>query len=144
MLSARPGELGAADEEALRRHLAGCDACQARLADGAAAAGLVAEGLLAAAARVDLAPLADEVMARVGRRGLAGALRWLARHRAVAAATALAPAALALGLVLYFGGEADVAPLAGEVEVVAEGFAPVVLTGEEGPVVLLGETAEGS
>ena len=140
MLSARPWELPAADAEALDRHLAGCQACQGRLADGAAAAGLVAEGLLAEAAKVDFAPFVDQVMARVERPlGLAGALRWLGRHRAVAALSALAPAAAALGLVLFLGGEAELAPVEGEVEVVAEGRAPVVLTGAEGPVVLLGE-----
>jgi anti-sigma factor RsiW len=151
MLSARPGELPRADEEALHLHLAGCDACQARLADGVAVGGLVAEGLLAEAARVDFAPFVDQVMARVGmpsaapgrRRGL---LAWVRGHRLAAAFSALAPAAVAVALALFLTGGEDQAPLAGEVqvEVVSEGRAPLVLSADEGPVVLLGDPAEGS
>jgi hypothetical protein len=60
------------------------------------------------------------------------------------ALAALAPAAAAAALFIYLGGEADPAPLAGEVEVVAEGRAPVVLTGDDGPVVLLGDLDDGT
>jgi len=140
LLGARPGELSAADQAALQDHLAGCGACQARLADDVAAGGLLSEALLAEAAQVDLAPFVDQVMARVERpAGVRGFLRWVRRHKAV---TALG----ALGLVLWLGGAPEPVPHAGEVEVSAEGRAPVVLTSEEGPVVLLGDpqTPEGS
>lgn len=148
MLGARPGELSAAEEAALHAHLAGCDACQGRLADAAATEGLLAQALLDEAARVDFAPLVDQVMARVERpRGLRGALRWVRRHKAVAAFTALAPTLAGLGLILYLSGAGrDSGPRAGDVEVISEERAAVVLTTAEGPVVLLGDPVkpEGS
>jgi anti-sigma factor RsiW len=143
LLSARPGELPPAEEQALLAHLAGCDACQALLADGKALEGLVAEGLLAEAARVDFAPFVDQVMARIERpRGLRGILRLAARHKVATAAAALAPALAALAVILYVSGGAPEVPEAGDVEVIWEGRAPVVLTTESGPVVLLGDAAE--
>jgi anti-sigma factor RsiW len=148
MLGARPGELSAAEERALQTHLAGCDACQGRLADAVATEGMVAEALLSEAARVDFAPFVEQVMARVERpRGLRGALRWLRRHKVITALGALAPTLAGLGLIVYLStGRPEVAPQAGEVELVSEGRAPVVLTTDEGPVVLLGDPAspEGS
>lgn len=141
MLGARPGELGAADEAALHEHLAGCDACQGRLADGEAVGGLVSQALLAEAARVDFAPFVDQVMARVEPGGVRGFLRWLRRHKAVAAAAGLAPTLAALGLIVYLSG-GDAAPQAGEVEVVAEGRSATVITTQDGPVVLLGDPSE--
>lgn len=144
MLSARPGELAPGEESALRAHLAGCDACRARLDDGKATDGLVAEALLAEAARVDFAPFVDQVMARVDHRGgLGGMLGFVARHKAAAAATALAPALAALGILLYVsGGGPEWVPQEGDVEVIAEGRGPLVLTTEAGPVVLLGDPTE--
>lgn len=143
MLSARPGELSPGEEGALRAHLAGCGACRARLADGEATDGLVAEALLAEAARVDFAPFVDQVMARVDRRGgLGGMLGFVARHKAAAAA-ALAPALAALGILLYVSGSGpEMVPQEGDVEVIAEGRGSLVLTTESGPVVLLGDPAE--
>lgn len=142
MLSARPGELAPGEESALRAHVAGCDACRARLDDGVATDGLVAEALLAEAARVDFAPFVDQVMARVEpRRGLGGMLGFVGRHKAAAAA--LAPALAALGILLYVsGGGPEAVPQMGDVEVIAEGRGPLVLTTEAGPVVLLGDPTE--
>jgi anti-sigma factor RsiW len=144
MLSARPGELLPAEERALEAHLAGCDACQARLADGKAVDGLVAEALLAEAARVDLAPLVDQVMERIERpRGARRLLGWFRHHRLATAAAGLGPALAALGIALYLtGGAPDAAPEAGDVEVISEGRGPLVLTTESGPVVLLGDPDE--
>ncbi len=141
MLSARPGELPPTEEQSLLAHLAGCGDCQARLADGKAIEGMVAEALLAEAARVDFAPFVDQVMARVGRRR--GFLGLLSRHKLATALAGLAPALAALGLILYLtGGPPDLEPELGDVEVVSEARAPVVLTTEAGPVVLLGDPDE--
>lgn len=140
MLSARPGELPADEERALRAHLEGCGACRARLADERALDGLVARALLEEAARVDFAPFVDQVMARVERpRGLRGMLSFVARHKVAAAATALAPTLAALGIILYVSRGPEVVPQVGDVEVVSEGRGPVVLSTEAGPVVLLGD-----
>jgi anti-sigma factor RsiW len=146
LLLARPGELGAPEEQALHGHLAGCDACQARLADGLALDGMVAEALTAQAARVDFAPFVDQVMARVQPGGLRGLLRWVRQHKAVAALGGLAPTLAALGLIVYFSMDrvVDTGPQAGDVELVSEGLAPVVLTTSDGPVVLLGDAGDGS
>lgn len=144
MLGARPGELPAADEAALHEHLAGCDACQARLADAAALSGALAEALAAEAARVDFAPFVDQVMARVERPGgVRSFLRWLRGHRLVAATTALAPTLAALGLIVYLSrGGTEPSPMAGDVEVTAVGRATVVLQDADGPVVMLGDPTD--
>lgn len=144
MLGSRPGELSRADEEALHAHLAGCDACQARLADGAALGTALSETLQAEAARVDFAPFVDQVMARIEKpAGLRGLFRWLRRHRLVAATSALAPTLAALGLIVYLSRDgSEPAPMAGDVEVIAEGRAPVVLSDDDGPVVLLGDPSD--
>ena len=141
MIGAREGELSAEEGAALEAHLAACPACRAMAADAAALDGVVSEALLAEAARVDFAPFVDQVMARVDHRGgLGGILGFVARHKAAAA---LAPALAALGILLYVsGGVPDVVPEAGDVEVVAEGRGPLVLTTEAGPVVLLGDPTE--
>lgn len=146
MLEARPGELTDPEEQALHAHLAGCDACQARLADGRALDGLVAEALRAEAAQVDFAPFVDQVMARVEAGGLRGFLRWVRRHKAVAALGGLAPTLAAVGLIVYFSMDRllDTGPQAGDVEVISEGQAPVVITTSDGPVVLLGDGGNGS
>lgn len=144
MLGARPGELGPADEAALHDHLAGCDACQARLADAVALGGALSEALLAEAARVDFAPFVDQVMARVERPGgVRGLFRWLRSHRLVAATAALTPTLAALGLIVYLSrGGSEPAPVAGDVEVTAVGRATVVLQDDDGPVVMLGDPSD--
>jgi len=144
LLGSRPGELSGAEEEALHAHLAGCDACQARLADSLALGTALSEALQAEAARVDFAPFVDQVMARVERpAGVRGFLRWLRSHRLVAATTALAPTLAALGLIVYLSrGGSEPAPMAGDVEVTAVGRVPVVLSDEAGPVVLLGDPSD--
>ena len=48
----------------------------------------------------------------------------------------------ALGLIVYLS-SGDAGPQAGDVEVVAEGRAPMVLTTQDGPVVLLGDPSDG-
>ncbi len=65
LLGSLPGELDPALEAGVAAHLETCAACQARLADVEALSGLVREGLAAEAARRDLAPLADAVLARI-------------------------------------------------------------------------------
>ncbi len=144
VLAARPGELSAPEAAALADHLAGCAACQARLADERAVDGLVGEALLAEAARVDFAPFVDQVMARVEPGGLRGALRWLRRHPLVAGLSALAPPLAALGLIVYLSGGGEAGPVAGDLELETEGSGAMVLHTEEGPVVLLGDPGEGS
>jgi anti-sigma factor RsiW len=147
MLTAREGELSP-EERALREsHLAGCDGCTALAADFAASEGMVSEALLAQAARRDFAPFVDAVMERVSVRPereverrtswVDGVLSWARAHRAVAAASALAPTLAAAALIVYFSASVTPAPLAGDVEVVAEGRAAMVLQTSDGPVVLL-------
>ena len=138
MLGARDGELDAPERAALEGHLAGCAACQARLADLSALQGMVGEALAREAARRDFAEFADQVMARVERRR-AGLLRsFFRRHRALAVGTALAPTLAAAALIVYLelrGGGA------GEpgIEVVSERYAPMVIETDEGPLILLGD-----
>lgn len=145
MLTAREGELSAEEAALLEQHLQGCEECRAIAVALAETDGLVGEALLAEAARRDFAPFVDEVMARVGapqeRTGLwTRALAWARAHRAAALAGTLAPTLAGLALIVYFSGSETPPPLAGEVEVVAEGRAPMVLQTSEGPVVLLGGT----
>lgn len=147
MLGAREGEL-IPDELRLRdAHVEGCDACRALAADLAASDGLFAEAMLARAARVDFAPFVDAVMERVGavpgeRPGAWDRLLgWARAHRAAALAGTLAPTLAAAALVVYFSA-ASVGPLAGEIEVVAEGRTATVLQTVDGPVVLLGDDDE--
>lgn len=151
MLTARDGELDASDRTALEEHLSGCTRCRAELADFAAADGLVREALLAQAAHRDFAPFVDAVMARVETRSRApsvtepapertawdGLIGWVRRHRFAAATGAIAPAVAGIALIMYVAGERPAAPQVGEVVVVAEGRAPMVLHTADGPVVLL-------
>lgn len=65
LVGSRPGELPEAEERALADHLATCHACSARAADAAALSALLREAFTARAASADLAPFADEVMARL-------------------------------------------------------------------------------
>jgi anti-sigma factor RsiW len=164
MLSARLGELTPDEESRLQAHLAGCAACQARLADEQAVSGMLAEALQRAAARRDFAAFADGVMARIpesawkapavpGLRGapaapplsgLAALRAFFRRHRVLAAASAVVPALAALGLFLYF----ERAGLSGAtepgVQVESETMAPVVLDTSDGPVILFGDESEGT
>jgi anti-sigma factor RsiW len=169
LLTAREGELSPEEASLRELHLAACGGCRARAADLAATEGLVREALLAEAARRDFAPFVDAVMERVQTgatarrdralpsvrpeaRGESGAadvagrttwlesfLGWARAHRAAAAASALAPTLAAAALIVYFSSSGAHIPLAGEVEVEAEGRAAVVLQTSEGPVVLLGD-----
>ncbi|GEJ57606.1 anti-sigma factor family protein [Anaeromyxobacter diazotrophicus] len=152
MLGARPGELSEPEAQALAEHLAGCDACQARLADEEALAGMLGDALLAEANRRDFATFSDEVLrripeyrarpaaapARAARAG--GLLDWVRHHRLFTAVGTLAPALAALAVVVYVGRSPSPAP--GDeaaLQVSAEGRGTTVLDTTEGPVVLLGD-----
>jgi anti-sigma factor RsiW len=158
LLTARQGELSPEEASLRELHLGGCEGCRGRAAELAATEGLVREALLAEAARRDLAPFVDAVMERIGagatarpqRIGKGATVRreptwlesllgWARAHRAAAAASALAPTLAAAALIVYFSTSGAHVPLAGDVEVVAEGRAPLVLQTSEGPVVLLGD-----
>jgi hypothetical protein len=161
LLTARAGELSAGEESGLHAHLAGCDACQARLADGRALDGLVAEGLSRAAARRDFSEFATQVMARlpVGAwrpdpadrgapsaepLGALGRLRaWTRHHRLAAVASALVPALAAAAIYLLVGGNG---PDTGEpgVDVTSETYEAMVLETSDGPLILLGESSDGT
>ena len=144
MIGARPGELSEDDARAFADHLAGCDACQARLADDAALSGLLSDALMAEANRRDFTTFSDEVLERIPayrerKRGwLAPIGAWIGHHRLAAAASALAPAMAAVGLFVYLG--RDVAPPEPELVVNAENSGAMVLETSEGPVVLLGDS----
>jgi hypothetical protein len=164
MLTAREGELSAEEVVLRGEHLAGCTRCTALAEELAATDGLVRDALLAEASRRDFAPFVDGVLARVKAQAvvgeaMAGASRgaeppdvgirgtgilsrlraWARAHRAAALAGTLAPTLAAAALIVYLSSSAAPVPLAGEIEVVAEGTVPVVLETSEGPVVLLGE-----
>lgn len=161
MLTAREGELEAAELAARDEHLAGCSRCRGEAADFAATEGLVRDALLAEAARRDFAPFVDGVLARVGAsvpagaarapgraepveaRGFLGALTaWVRHHRLVAAAGAIAPAVAGIALIMYVAGDRSAGMQVGDVVVVADAE-PVVLQTAEGPVVLLGDADDG-
>ena len=153
MLGARQGELDAAERAALEGHLAGCAACQARLADERALEGMVGEALMREAARRDFADFADQVMERLPAgsfgtpparpRGLRAALAFFRRHRVLAAGTALAPTLAALALIVYFERQRSVpAPMPGQVEVISETYAPIVVDTDDGPLIILGDDDE--
>ena len=161
MLTARPGELSGDEASRLHVHLAGCAACQARLADERAVDGLVADGLARAAARRDFSEFSTQVMARLpvaawrpdpSDRGLPtaeplgalGRLRaWLRRHKLAAAASALAPALAAVALYVYLDNTVS-GPAEFAVDVASETLAPMVLDTSDGPLVLLGEGSDGA
>lgn len=152
LLGSLPGELDPTEEALLGAHLATCEACRARLADVEALSGLVRDGLRGAAAQRDLAGFADGVMARIpasawrgAPAGPLGRLRdFLRRHRVLAAASALAPALAALALYLYIGRTGGTGPSELSVEVTSEDLAAIVLDTNDGPVILVGESSEGT
>jgi anti-sigma factor RsiW len=163
MLTARRGELTPDEESRLHAHLAGCDACQARLADDRAVDGMVADALARAAARRDFSEFSTQVMARLpagawkpdpADRGEPGAepagplgrLRaWARRHKLAAALAALAPAAAAVALFVWLE-RADPSAAAGEpgVEVTSEILTPIVLDTSDGPMILFDGGGEGT
>lgn len=146
MLTARPGELPAADAAALERHVAGCVRCRAQRTVFLAADGLLAEGLLAKAAERDFAPFTDAVMARVTRRhSRRGRLfDWASHHRVRAALSALTPAFAAAALVVYFHGPGpDATPPHHLFELTSECGVTTVLKTDQGPVVLMGDDDDG-
>ena len=151
MIGARPGELPEEEARDRAEHRASCEACQARLADEEALAGMLSAALLDEANRRDFSTFSDGVLARIpeyARSGRApGVLSrlggWIRHHRLVAAASALAPALAALALVVYLGrsGSTEVA----SVEISSERGSATVLETSDGPVVLLGDDEpEGS
>lgn len=143
MIGARAGELSSEDGRALADHLAQCEACQGRLADEAALSGMLSEALLDEANRRDFSRFSDEVLERIPAyrpaRGT-GLMGWVRRHRAAAMVSALAPAALAVALVVYSGRGPKPEEHAALLEVSAEGRGAIVLETSDGPVVLLGES----
>ena len=157
MIGARPGELSDADASELAEHLATCDACQARLADAGALAGLLSQALLDEANRRDFSTFSDEVLARIPQyarprpsvrpersraaaESKGGVLDWIRHHRLAAALGTLAPALAALALVVYVGrGQGGPGPDDVLVQVIAETGSATVLDTSDGPVVLLGE-----
>ena len=152
LIGARPGELSDADASELAEHLATCDACQARLADAGALAGLLSQALLDEANRRDFSTFSDEVLARIpayrhvsaDRQGTRprpaeGLWAWIRHHRLAAALGTLAPALAALALVVYVGRGQGPGPDDVLVEVTVEGGAATVLDTSDGPVVLFGE-----
>jgi anti-sigma factor RsiW len=152
LLGSRPGELDPTDEALLAAHLSTCEACRARQADLEAVSLLVADGLQGEAARRDFSTFADGVMARIParawRRTPASPLRrlrdLLRRHRVLAAASALAPALAALALYLYIDRRGTAGPPELAVEVTAEDLPAIVLETSDGPVILVGESSEGT
>jgi len=149
-LGARPGELSASEEERLHEHLATCEACQGRLADLQATTGMLEEALSRTASRRDFTTFADEVMTRIPAsawksdarpRGVFGTLKaFFGRHRAIAIASAIAPALAAAALYLFIDRSGTPETVPPGVEVVSETLAPVVLDTSDGPVVLVSES----
>ena len=143
MLGAKPGELAQAEESALHAHLAGCDACQGRLADAQVIGDLLTTSRRDSANSVDFSTFADGVMARVEvkRARRPGFFATLMRPMAV-----LAPALAAAVFLVYLGQRPSIHTTslarAGEVEVVSEGHDTMVLNTEDGPIVLLSEVEE--
>lgn len=133
MIGAREGELAAADQAALADHLSTCTACQARLADQQALQGMLSEALLHEASGRDFSTFVDEVTERVGQETRS---RW--RRPRLAAASVLAPALVALGLIVYLHIQGPAFEV-GEVDVTSEDYAPMVLQTDDGPLVVLGE-----
>lgn len=145
MVGARAGDLSEEETVSLAEHLATCEACQARLADEEALSGMLPEALMAEANQRDFSTFADEVMARVEReRGILPQLiDWVRRHRAAAFASAFAPAALAVALVLYLGAGSRPEQHA-TFEVSSEQGGATVLETSDGPVVLIGSDDSGT
>lgn len=151
MLGARPGDLDAEEEARLAAHLGSCPKCQARLADERATEGMLSEALMREAARRDFADFADRVMARIPRDAWRaeppegqGALRSLQaffrRHKALAIASAIAPALAAAAVYLFVDRSTTTGEEAPLVEVVSEGLSPTVLDTNEGPIILVSDS----
>jgi anti-sigma factor RsiW len=167
MIGARPGELSDEDARGLAEHLATCEACQARLADDAALAGMLPDALMAEANGRDFSTFSDGVLERIPvyrgeavaesvraerrargaspeskRAGgwLAPIAAWVRHHRLAAAASALAPAVVAVALILYLGRQAAPEP---SVDVSTEDGGAMVLETSEGPMVLFGDSGDG-
>lgn len=145
MIGAREGELSVEEARALAAHLEACPGCQARALDAAATEGLVAEALLAEAARRDFAPFVDQVMARIERAEAPaagrGILSWL-RHHWRGTAAALTPAVAALAVFLYVRWEGSQPGEMALLEFSSEGIVSTVIQTSDGPVVLLDEDEE--
>jgi hypothetical protein len=62
----------------------------------------------------------------------------------LAAVSALAPALAALALYLYIGRTGGTGPWELSVEVTSEDLAAIVLDTSDGPVILVGESSEGT
>jgi anti-sigma factor RsiW len=147
MIGARPGELSEEETRALAEHLASCDACQARLADEEALAGMLPAALMAEANRRDFSTFSDGVLAKIPQYARPerkrvpgepkGFFSWVRHHRLAAAGSALAPTLAALALIVYFGRGA--APEVASVEVSSEDRGAMVLETSDGPVVLFGD-----
>lgn len=145
LIGAREGELSPDERGALADHLAGCERCQARLADAEALAALLPEALLAEANGRDFSTFSDGVLARIPQyrdtvRGAPARGRlvdWVRHHRLAAALGTLAPALAALAIVVYVGRaqSGDDAT----VQVSAESGTTMVLDTHEGPVVLFAD-----
>jgi anti-sigma factor RsiW len=142
MIGSRDGELAPAAAAALQAHLAACRGCQKLAAELAATEGLVAEALLAAAARRDFAPFVDGVLARIAATRpptlLERTRRLLRLHPSLAIGGALAPLLLAAAVVVLYqtrsGNEvADVQSL----ELNSVGHTTTVIQSIDGPVLLL-------
>lgn len=144
LLSATERDLPAAEREAALGHLAGCEACQARLADEEVLHSLVGPAVMARANAVDFSNFADQVMARVEGARRPFWSRLFARRGTIAAL--LAPALAAAALIFYVGqgstGGGDFLADAGDVDIESEGHAPTVIQTSDGPVVLLGDDTE--
>jgi anti-sigma factor RsiW len=141
MVGSRDGELAPAEAAGLQAHLAACPGCRRFVAEVAATDGLVAEALLAAAARRDFAPFVDGVLARVAADRPLG---WLGRARRAVrlhprlVAGALVPLLAAAAVAVYVqsrsGNEvADVQSL----ELNSEGHTTTIIQSSDGPVLLL-------
>jgi anti-sigma factor RsiW len=150
MIGARPGELSDEDARGLAEHLTSCDACQARLAEEEALAGMLPDALMAEASRRDFSAFSDEVLARIpayrerpvpAEGWLAAVAAWVRRHRVAAATSVLAPAVAAVALILYLGRQPAPEP---DLDVSTETGGAMVLETSDGPVVLLDESDEAT
>jgi hypothetical protein len=92
--------------------------------------------------RASIAPPAGGNAPRERERTWPRILSWARANRAAAVAGTLAPTLAAAALIVYLATSGTVASRLGEVEVVAEGRAPMVLQTSDGPVVLLDEPSE--
>jgi anti-sigma factor RsiW len=142
LVGSRDGELAPAEAAGLQAHLADCPGCRRFAAEVAATDGLVAEALLAAAARRDFAPFVDGVLARVAADRPLG---WLGRAgRAIRlhprlVAGALVPLLAAAAVAVYVQSRSanDVADFQQSLELNSEGHTTTIIQSSDGPVLLL-------